>query len=179
MIVEGDDLREEESFREVLTESLKVWGENGVRGCWLKIPKEKAARVPIAVLEGFEFHHCETDYVMITKWLPQMKENKLPSPATHHVGVGCFVTRKNPPDANKTNVLMVQKLRGPEAAIGDLWELPTGLLELGKDIPDGAQREVLEEMGVKTEFESILSARQTHGTHFGRSDIFSSSLSRL
>ena len=79
---------------------------------------------------------------MLTKWLPENEENKLPAAATHHVGIGAFVTRINPTDENKRDVLMVQELRGP-AAGRDLWKLPTGLLDVGEDVPEAAVREVL------------------------------------
>lgn len=37
------------------------------------------------------FHHAKSDYVMMTRWLPENEENKLPHYATHYVGVGGFV----------------------------------------------------------------------------------------
>lgn len=52
------------------------------------------------------------------------------------------------------------------------WKLPTGLLTLGEDIPAGAAREVFEETGIKTTFETVLAIRQSHRHLFDRSDLF-------
>ena len=54
----------------------------------------------------------------------------------------------------------------------EFWKLPTGLLSLSEDIPDGAAREVLEETGIRASFEAVLAIRQSHGYLFGRSDLF-------
>ena len=173
VVVNSDeyDYDTDEAFASALDESLESWKESNVRGCWVKVPIANASYVPIVVSRGFHFHHAEKEYVMLTKWLAENEENKLPAAATHHVGIGAFVTRVNPTDSSKRDVLMVQELRGP-AAGRDLWKLPTGLLDVGEDVPEAAVREVMEETGVKSEFVSILSARHSHGTHFGRSDMF-------
>ena len=173
VVVNSDEYnyKTDEEFTLALDESLESWKESNIRGCWVKVPIANASYVPIVVSRGFHFHHAEKEYVMLTKWLPENEENKLPAAATHHVGIGAFVTRINPTDENKRDVLMVQELRGP-AAGRDLWKLPTGLLDVGEDVPEAAVREVMEETGVKAEFVSILSARHSHGTHFGRSDMF-------
>lgn len=47
-----------------------------------------------------------------------------------------------------------------------------GLTELGESLDEAAVREVEEETGVRTQFHSILSFRQTHGLTHGRSDMF-------
>ena len=35
---------------------------------------------------GFEFHHAQSDYVMMTKWLPTHEESTIPLYATHNIG---------------------------------------------------------------------------------------------
>jgi ADP-ribose pyrophosphatase YjhB (NUDIX family) len=52
------------------------------------------------------------------------------------------------------------------------WKVPGGLSELGEHIPEAAQREVMEETGIATKFNSILSFRHTHGLANGRSDLY-------
>lgn len=158
-----------DAFAAQLEASIAAWIAAGVRGVWLKIPKERAEYVGTAVhAGGFGFHHAEPDYVMMTRWLPTDEPDMLPPNASHQVGVGAFV------HDGKGRVLLVQERRGPAAAASrpDFWKLPTGLVEQGEDIPAAAVREVEEETGVKTEFHSILGIRHGHNVAFGKSDMF-------
>lgn len=54
------------------------------------------------------------------------------------VGIGAFVMNED------GAVLAVQERSGPLKGTG-IWKIPTGLLDRGEDVPDGAIREVLEE----------------------------------
>ena len=40
----------------------------GKAGIWLKVPVGKVGLVAGAVEHGFELHHAEKDYVMLTTW---------------------------------------------------------------------------------------------------------------
>ncbi|KAF8066283.1 NUDT2 [Scenedesmus sp. PABB004] len=72
------------AFGAALAASLSAWAAAGKRGVWLKLPRRShAALVPFAVDGGFEFHHAEADYVMMTKWLPPDSPNTLPPNASH------------------------------------------------------------------------------------------------
>jgi 8-oxo-dGTP pyrophosphatase MutT (NUDIX family) len=156
-------------FQSALGESLECWRSSGKRGVWLKLRSERCAYVPVAVREyGFEYHHAERDYVMLTKWLPDdgSDVSTIPANASHQVGVGAFVY-----DGENRKVLVVQELRGP-ASGRDLWKMPTGLLDQGEDIPDAARREVMEETGIATEFGAVVGCRHGHFGAFGKSDMF-------
>lgn len=48
----------------------------------------------------------------------------------------------------------------------------TGLVDSGEDITAAAEREVLEETGVRASFDAVLAFRQAHGFAFGKSDFF-------
>ena len=164
------DYKTDEEFTLALDESLESWKESNIRGCWVKVPIANASYVPIVVSRGFHFHHAEKEYDVDEVGCRRTRRTSYRRRQRITSGLALFVTRINPTDENKRDVLMVQELRGP-AAGRDLWKLPTGLLDVGEDVRRPV-REVMEETGVKAEFVSILSARHSHGTHFGRSDMF-------
>ena len=186
------------AFARRLRSSLGHWRAAGRRGVWLKLPLPQASALFSAALaEGFEPHHAERDYVMLTQWLPGPPENqkekeeketettttkddgsksksksksnniysKLPSYASHQVGVGAFVLN------SKNEVLVVQEASGPLKGKG-VWKMPTGLADAGEDVSEAAAREVLEETGLRAKPHAVLAVRQAHGFAFGRSDLF-------
>jgi 8-oxo-dGTP pyrophosphatase MutT (NUDIX family) len=202
------------AFGRRLRSSLAHWRAAGRRGVWLKLPLPQASLLfSIAIEEGFDPHHAEKDYVMMTQWLPgpppppspppkspsSPKEadttaaamagdgtkdgteapkggrssssnnnnqfSKLPSYASHQVGVGAFVLN------GRNEVLVVQEASGPLKGKG-VWKMPTGLADAGEDVPRAAAREVLEETGLRALPTAVLAVRQAHGFAFGRSDLF-------
>ena len=155
-----------ETFDATLGGWLATWRASGARGVWLKLALDDARLVPVAKERGFEFHHAERTYVMMTTWLPSDEASTIPNNASHQVGVGAFVY-----DGENEKVLLVQERRGP-ASGRDLWKMPTGLLEAGEDIPDAAVREVLEETGIETTFDAVVGCRHGHFGLFGKSDLF-------
>ncbi|KAK9274441.1 hypothetical protein L1049_021688 [Liquidambar formosana] len=90
------------AFASILRSSLSHWKMKGKKGIWLKLPLERSELVPIAVKEGFEYHHAEQGYVMLTYWIPD-GPCMLPANASHQVGVGGFVIN------DKNEVLVVQE----------------------------------------------------------------------
>lgn len=151
-------------FIEKLRHSMEIWKEKQKRGIWLRIPIEKSSFIPLAVYQGFTFHHAEKDYLMMTAWICNENENRIPPNASHQVGVGCVVIKDG-------KLLLVQEKNGPLKGSG-VWKLPTGLVEAGEDIPEAAEREVLEETGISTKFVRLLAFRQAHRVLFDKSDLF-------
>lgn len=106
---------------------MKKWEREGIRGVWLKLSETNAHLIDIALKEGaFKFHHAKEGYVMMTKWMDKESINKMPSFATHYIGVGGLVLNKD-----RTKILAIQE-RKP--IIEGLWKLPGGLVETGENI---------------------------------------------
>lgn len=166
LIIDSDLLPTDPAkFYTQLSASLQEWGRLKKRGIWLRLNLSQSALLPIAVQAGFDFKHAESGHMILTKWLPLEVPNLLPEGATHQVGVGAFLLN------DKKEVLLVQEGTGSHRG-QDIWKLPTGLANLGEDIPEAAAREVREETGIMAEFDSVLAVRQSHGYNFGRSDLF-------
>ena len=155
-----------EEFTKDMEACLQEWREAKKRGIWLKIDADKSHVVGNAREMGFEFHHAEREYIMMTQWLPHDQPNTIPPNASHQVGVGAFVF-----DPESKRVLVVQEKNGPLKKTG-VWKMPTGLVQQGEDIIEAAEREVAEETGVVATFQAVLAMRQAHGFAFGKSDMF-------
>ncbi|CAD7704096.1 unnamed protein product [Ostreobium quekettii] len=166
IIVDPDSLPSTlDSFMIHMEAALEAWRATRKRGIWLKIPIEKASFIGPAVdTFNFKFHHAEEDFVMCLKWLPKEPGN-IPPNASHQVGVGAFVMN------DRGQVLAVQEKNGPLKGMG-VWKMPTGVVNAGEDIGEGAEREVMEETGICASFDSVLCIRQAHGVAFGKSDMF-------
>nr|XP_010919693.1 nudix hydrolase 8 [Elaeis guineensis] len=151
-------------FASALQQSLSHWKVEGKKGIWLKLPLDRSELVPIAVKEGFEYHHAEQTYIMLTYWIPE-GTCLLPANASHQVGVGGFVVN------DKNEVLVVQEKYSASTFAG-LWKLPTGFILESEEIFAGAVREVKEETGINTEFVEVVAFRHAHHLAFGKSDLF-------
>ncbi|KAK4769634.1 hypothetical protein SAY86_027784 [Trapa natans] len=188
------------AFTSALRSSLFHWKSTGKKGVWLKLPVELADFVPIAVKEGFEYHHAERGYVMLTYWIPE-GPSLLPANASHQVGVGGFVINQHNEawfttylvhggfwslkgleftvyimyDMNLVycwnQVLVVQETFCSPTCEG-LWKLPTGFILESEEIYEGAVREVKEETGVDSEFVEVIAFRHAHNVAFEKSDLF-------
>ncbi|KAL0737318.1 hypothetical protein Bca4012_013528 [Brassica carinata] len=152
-------------FTSMLRNSLSDWRRKGKKGVWLKLPVEQSELVPVAVKEGFEYHHAEKGYVMLTYWIPEEEPCMLPGNASHQVGVGGFVLNQY------KEVLVVQEKYCTSSNTG-LWKLPTGFINESEEIFSGAVREVKEETGVDTDFLEVIAFRHAHNVAFEKSDLF-------
>ncbi|PON62487.1 Nudix hydrolase 6-like [Parasponia andersonii] len=150
------------AFANALRASLANWKLKGKKGIWLKLLLEKAELVPIAIQEGFKYHHAESGYVMLAYWIPD-ELCLLPSGPSHQIGVGGFVIN------DKREVLVVKE-NCPYSCSG-VWKLPTGYINKSEDIFSGAIREVKEETGIDTVFLEIVAFRHAHLMAFENSDL--------
>ncbi|CAI0383371.1 unnamed protein product [Linum tenue] len=148
-----------------LRHSISKWKEQGKRGLWMELPINQSHLVDSVVKEGFRFHHAESDYVMLVRWLPEDEPDTLPTNASHRVGIGAFVLNGN------NEVLVVMEKNGGFKGT-EYWKMPTGVVDEGEDIYAAAVREVKEETGIDAEFVEILAFRQSHKSFFSKSDLF-------
>jgi ADP-ribose pyrophosphatase YjhB (NUDIX family) len=142
---------------------LGIWKSEEFKLVWLEIPTSKASLVPVAVEAGFSYHHAEDSQVLLTRRL--VEGAHIPPYATHYIGVGGVVV-------NQTKEILVVSERYRRRSRGPAYKLPGGALNPGEHIADGIVREILEETGVKTRFESLACFRQWHGYRYGKSDIY-------
>ncbi|KAF3616194.1 Nudix hydrolase 10 [Capsicum annuum] len=192
VIVEFKEPMDPIVFQNMLKASLSKWRLQGKKGVWIKLPIECVNLVETAVEEGFWYHHAEPHYLMLVYWIPKT-ENTIPANASHRVGIGAIVLN------DKRELLVVQENCGRLKGTA-VWKIPTGVVEEGEDIFEGAIREVKEETGVSlsntevsyctcdrycfskirrfhllqidTEFLEVLAFRQTHKALFEKSDLF-------
>jgi len=152
-----------EEFRQTLRRSLEAWKAQGLLVVWLEVPINKAVLIPVAVEEGFTFHHSNDDYLMMTYQL--VEGAFIPPFATHYIGAGGVVL--NP---RRELLVVCERYRRPGQA--PFYKLPGGALQPGEHLADAVIREVLEETGVKTEFDALVCFRHWHGYRHGKSDIY-------
>jgi len=151
-----------EEIRVRLDHSLDIWRNEGYQAVWLEIPLDQAYVVPVAAEAGFEYHHANSGYVMMTR---KLEENTfLPLYATHYIGAGGVVINGN------KELLVVREKRDGQAS--GSFKLPGGHILEGEHLAQGVVREVLEETGIESRFISLVGFRHQHGYRHGKSDIY-------
>ena len=150
-------------FRRRLDDSLRAWSSEGLLAVWLRVPIDRSALIPVAVEAGFTFHHSGDDYLMLTHRL--VEGAQIPPFATHFIGAGGVVI-------NDQQELLVVRERYGVGGRPPALKLPGGALLPGEHLADSVVREVLEETGVRTRFESLACFRHWHGYRYGKSDIY-------
>ena len=161
------------AFGAHLESSLASFRGAGKTAVWLKLPIAASDYIPVAAAQGFKFHNAEGDEATLALWIKEGVSSRIPPFATHQVGVGGLVLRGGDNDpygsGRPLEALVVKEARH---SYGVKFKLPGGLADLGEDFGEAACREVLEETGVTTVFEKLLTVRHQHGAQFGRSDIY-------
>ncbi|XP_073157248.1 nudix hydrolase 8-like [Henckelia pumila] len=149
-------------FASALRTSLSCWKSKRKKGIWLKLLEEQADLVPIAIQEGFIYHHAEPGYVMLTYWIPD-EPCLLPSGPSHQIGIAGFVI-------NDQKQILVVKEKCSCLCAG-VWKLPTGYINKSEELFSGAVREVKEETGIDTRFLELVAFRHVHRVAFEKSDL--------
>ncbi|WP_339725053.1 NUDIX domain-containing protein [uncultured Paraglaciecola sp.] len=149
---------DEEVFLQQLTALLEHANLQNKSVIWLTLSIDLAHLINIATTQGFTFHNCLPTEVTLT--FKSLEEDYVPFVPTHSLGAGGLVQ-------NASGELLVIRERG-----GSTYKLPGGHLELGEKIEEAVIREVLEETGIETSFESVLGMASTHPYRFGKSNIY-------
>lgn len=158
-----------EAFAEQLPPSIEHWMEEGHSSAMLKLPIELSGLAAVAATHGFEYHHAEGSFAVLKKWLQPSRVDKVPPRSTHQVGAAGLVIDE------KGRILVVREWRTlPDGGRvqSTQWKLPGGLLECGEAFEEGVGREVREETGIETRFDSILAFWHRHGLAWGQSDLY-------
>lgn len=150
-----------EEFESKLPEAVSKWRSKNIKAVWILVRTAHSGVIEICTKIGFDFHHAQPGYVMLTKWLPEHLENRIPGYANQYLGVAGFVVN------DKNQLLVIQEKFNQ---IKKHWKLPGGLADKGEDLAETAKREVFEETGVEVEFISILGFRHLHQYRYGCSD---------
>jgi len=154
ILIKSKDCSSIESDREsVLKESLEQWRrEEKVTAVWFQVDIKDSEWVPLLTRNGFQFHHAQPDYVMMTIWISKQLSDSLPRYPFTSIGVGGLVVN------DQGEILLMKEQRG--IYVG--WKYPGGLADPGEDLYQTAEREVLEETGVLCKATALLCFRHTH-----------------
>jgi len=161
-------------FFQVMESSIQFWKENNFTSTWIHVPQNRASLIEKLTSEkynyNFDLHHINTkdQTIALKKWLRPEYEDKIPPYATHQVGCAGFVL------SEENEILLVKEWRGPlgKRSPSKQWKLPGGLLDAGESLEEASCREVMEETGVDTEYQSTLTFWHRHNLTFGKSDFY-------
>ena len=95
-----------ETFHTKLEATIVTAEQLGKTAIWLTIPMSKARLIEEASKSGFVFHHAEGNTATLNKWLLQDVESRIPTYATHQIGVGAVVI-----NTVKNEILCVREKR--------------------------------------------------------------------
>lgn len=145
-------------FAEQLAAVVAQSNADGKQLIWLTLPIDRAHFTGIATELGFVFHNClESELTLIKRLRP---EAYAPFVASHTLGAGGLV------EDGKGCFLAIRE-QGMSS-----FKLPGGHVEVGESIEAAVRREVFEETGIETRFESVLGFATRHPYRFGKSNLY-------
>ena len=138
---------------------------------WLEIPYRNSSLIPIAIENGFKGHHCTDTYFMLTLWLGDENDVKIPNFGTHIVRVQALLLREDPNRPKVKQVLVVRE-KFSHCKKGRDWKLLSGAVEPGEFIDQAIVREVREEVGLRVKFCTVVGHGNRISIKFGRNEVF-------
>jgi hypothetical protein len=135
---------------------------------WVKVSVRLSHLLPVMLgTEIFKVHHATPEYIMLVKspgGLTSM--TNVPLYGTHYARVECVVMDCDGEDRRK--YLVVSEMIGSTPCDK---KLVTGSVESGEYVSAAAEREVMEETGIKAKFVGILGVVNRLCTRFGRDEL--------
>ncbi|TNF83413.1 NUDIX domain-containing protein [Pseudomonas sp. ICMP22404] len=146
-----------EELKADIEDLLAYLGSNGKSLAWISLPIIRSESIPLFVSAGFTFHSCVREELTLVR---QPSESAfVPFIPTHTIGASAIVL-------NESSEILLVKERGTTG-----FKLPGGYVESGEKIQHSVQREVLEETGIQTTFESIVGFITRHTHQLGKSNL--------
>ncbi len=149
----------EDSFEEHLKNLIALLIAKNRKLLWIYLSLEQSFLIPLCVKQGFEFHTCETQKILMVKKL--IKNPIIPTASNHTLGVGVVVINEN-------NELLVIKEK--HSTVG--FKLPGGHIDDAELIQNAVVREVYEETGIEVSFDSIISLGHFYPHQFNKSNLY-------
>lgn len=124
---------------------------------WISLPITCAESIPQFITAGFTFHSCLREELTLVRQPSDC--TFVPFIPTHTIGAGAIVL-------NEADEILLIKERGTTG-----FKLPGGYVESGERIQHSIQREVFEETGIESIFESIVGFTTKHPHQLGKSNL--------
>jgi ADP-ribose pyrophosphatase YjhB (NUDIX family) len=136
---------------------------------WVKVRVQLSHLLPSLIGTGiFTVHHATSDYIMLVKGFGHGGQPpNAPLYGTHYTRVECVVVELGEDD-DDDKLLVINEMVGTMCCCG---KLVTGSVEGNEYVSDAAEREVMEETGVKVKFMGIIGIVNRLCTRFNRDEI--------
>lgn len=158
VIIDPLTLPEDDEQLRAALDGLLAYLQHEEKGlAWITLPLARSAAIALFVDCGFGFHSCLPESLTLVR--QPAPSTFVPFVPTHILGAGAIVM-------NPAGEILVVRERGRTG-----FNLPGGHIDAGERIEDGIVREVLEETGVETRFESIIGFTTRHPYEFGKSNM--------
>jgi 8-oxo-dGTP diphosphatase len=135
-----------------LAESLKE-----KRLLWIRLHADKAEFIPLLTGLGFRYHNCDDESLMLVRKLDPAAH--VPATKNYIAGVGAIVLSEG-------KLLVIRDRHSGE------YKLPGGHIDRNESIKEALRREVYEETGVDSIFESIVSLGHFRNGQFGEANLY-------
>lgn len=109
----------------------------------------------------FKIHHGKDDKLVLYRWIAEMEDMVTPY-SMFYISCGSVILKDE-------HVLLVQEKLGPRK--GE-YGVPGGRVDFGECIPECAERELFEEVGIRAKYHYILHFRELTETLFHANDLF-------